>query len=139
MYKPGTYELKTYTIDRGLSFDELRKAMKAAIREADGLVVIPILNSLTTEERLLCHAYAEVYGAGMLDHWETSYWDSFTQEEWARLPELCAQIRERHRDAPRSRPANARPHSISMFKVRRSVPLEAQPDQKPRLGRPSLG
>lgn len=74
------------------------------------------------EARLLIRAYAEVYGIDIDDDCEHTPRSAFTRDELARLPQLRAEIRAAHSDAPPERP-NEEAELAAMY--RRRYPFRA--------------
>ncbi len=73
-------------------------------------------------ERLLAHAYADVFGVALDDRNEGFRATAFTSADLARLPALCAEVRAKHPDAPPARPSASRAvQQLRPFRVPRAA------------------
>ena len=106
----GTVEIAPHSIRinppdrRPASPEALHAAMKHIAQHWNGEAAIPLDDTLSHEDRLRARAYAEVYGIKLTDTNESSLALRLTAAELARLPQLRAEIRATHADAPPARP-----------------------------------
>ena len=106
----GTVEIAPHSIrinqpdSRPASPEALHAAMKHIAQHWNGEATIPLDDTMSHEDRLRARAYAEVYGINLTDTNESFLALSLTAAELARLPQLRAEIRATHADAPPARP-----------------------------------